>query len=172
MNITVMRKGEAVPVKIDPETLERLQGKSISISSNGYCQIYMDGRVQSLHRWLLGLGLGDRRIADHINRDKLDNRLSNLRVVTPTGSNMNRVVEVSQFGRGVHPRPSGRYGAKVQRNRVMLQLGTYDTPEAAREAVKKFEAGPMTPLRAWEFRQAAPHAHSDAGRLKCRRCNP
>lgn len=35
-----------------------------------------------LHRVLMGIGRGDRREVDHINRDRLDNRRSNLRVVS------------------------------------------------------------------------------------------
>lgn len=172
MDITVMRKGEPVTVKIDPETLERLNGRKITFSGNGYCQVTINGRTQSLHRWLVGLEVGDPRIADHINRDRLDNRLSNLRVVTPTGSNMNRVVEHSRFGRGVYPRRSGRYGAKLQRNGITYNLGTYDAPERARQAVETFEAGPLTQRRADGIRLAAPHEHSAKGRLKCRVCTP
>lgn len=43
-----------------------------------------------LHRLLLGLDFGDKRQADHINRDRLDNRRSNLRVVTHAENSQNR----------------------------------------------------------------------------------
>lgn len=42
-----------------------------------------------LHRVLMGLERGDRREVDHINRDKLDNRRSNLRVVTRAQNRQN-----------------------------------------------------------------------------------
>lgn len=43
-------------------------------------------RVIRLHRELLGLKPGDRRITDHIDRDKLNNRRANLRAI-PKGMN-------------------------------------------------------------------------------------
>ena len=43
-----------------------------------------------LHRYLLECINGDTKTIDHINNNKLDNRLSNLRVATMTEQNMNR----------------------------------------------------------------------------------
>lgn len=57
---------------------------SWSFGASGYatCTIYPAHRDLRLHRLLLGLDFGDPRQGDHINRDKLDNRRSNLRIVT------------------------------------------------------------------------------------------
>lgn len=43
-----------------------------------------------LHRLILGLRKGDARQVDHIDRNPLNNRRSNLRVVTPAENNQNR----------------------------------------------------------------------------------
>lgn len=40
------------------------------------------GRVVLMHRHLLGLEFGDPLFADHVSRDRLDNRRANLRIVT------------------------------------------------------------------------------------------
>ena len=43
-----------------------------------------------LHRYLLGCNNGDNKTIDHINNNKLDNRLCNLRIATMSEQNMNR----------------------------------------------------------------------------------
>lgn len=53
---------------------------------------WVDGKkhVVALHRVLLGLKPGDRQIVDHINRNRFDNRRSNLRIVTSAQNAQNR----------------------------------------------------------------------------------
>lgn len=106
----------------------------ISIGSHGYPQIWFDGTVVLLHRWLLGLERGGRLIGDHINRNVLDNRRSNLRAVTPAESNLNREVARRDLPVGVHRTGSGRFEARLKRNRKQQHLGTFDTVEAAEQA--------------------------------------
>ncbi|MGW6257635.1 HNH endonuclease [Streptomyces sp. NPDC055085] len=77
-------------------------------------------------------------LIDHINRDRLDNRRSNLRFLTFSESNMNRTLnKCSKYGVGVR-KYRGRYNARVKRNRVEIHLGTFDTPEEAHEARRLF----------------------------------
>lgn len=47
-------------------------------------------RQMMLHRELLALPIGDPRQGDHINRDRLDNRRSNLRICTHAQNHQNR----------------------------------------------------------------------------------
>ena len=53
-------------------------------SLDGYTTIYIDGRVYFIHRlaWLYVYGYFPEHQIDHINRDKKDNRLCNLREVS------------------------------------------------------------------------------------------
>jgi hypothetical protein len=120
-------------VLMDREDWERLGGKKISVAGPGYAQIYMGGQVLLLHRWILGLTTGDGRIADHINRDKLDNRRQNLRVVTPAQSNLNRVTKPGKYGVGIKI-CRGKYQARVKRNGQVAHLGTWETLQEAQEA--------------------------------------
>ena len=159
-----------VPVEMDPSDIIRLGGRKLSIGSHGYAQIW-DGRVKLLHRWILRLEVGNPLVGDHINRNILDNRRSNLRAVTPTESNANRDPSVkSAWGTGVRPQKSGRMAAQVKRSRVTYHLGTYDSVEEAQEAREEFLSGPLTRERAADLRARAPHSHSDPS--KCRVCTP
>lgn len=51
---------------------------------DGYIYIRLDGRLWSAHRlaWLHHYGEHPRNTIDHINRDKTDNRIANLRDVS------------------------------------------------------------------------------------------
>lgn len=105
----------------------------MSIGSHGYAQVWDGTTVVLLHRWLLGLGAGDRYVADHINGDLLDNRRANLRAVDGSESNLNRDVK----GDCVYPM-RGKWQAKVRHRGQRHHLGTYDSWEAAASAVAAF----------------------------------
>lgn len=70
---------------------------------------------------------------DHINQDKLDNRLSNLRVVTPAENSRNRpslagTRGVSYIGR------LRKWRARIKRNKVEYNLGFFATEQEASSA--------------------------------------
>lgn len=71
-------------------------------------------------------------IVDHINRDPLDNRKCNLRIVNSQTNSTNN------GGTGVIQVPSGRYQAHVMRHYKAIYIGTYDTYEEALQARKEF----------------------------------
>lgn len=125
-------------VLLDVEDYERLAPRVLSIGSHGYAQMWTGATVALLHRWLMDVpgGTGYQVIVDHINRDPLDCRRANLRLVTPSQSNLNRVVAARDLPRGVYRTRSGRYQAALKRNRKVVHLGTFDTPEQAATAVE------------------------------------
>ncbi|MDX3068818.1 HNH endonuclease, partial [Streptomyces sp. ND04-05B] len=101
-------------------------------------QMWTGVTVALLHRWLMDVpdGTGYRLIVDHINRDRLDCRRGNLRLVTPSQSNLNRAIALRDLPVGVYRTPTGRSQAALKRNRVITHLGTHDTPEEAAAAVE------------------------------------
>jgi len=98
------------------------------------------GRIP-MHREILGLQPGDPGIADHINRDKLDNRRSNLRIVTRAANNQNRDAYAngrSRF-RGVSWDSSrGLWRATAQANGEWKQIGRFPTEEEAARAAAEW----------------------------------
>lgn len=132
---------EVATVLLDVDDFLRLEGRKLSIGSHGYAQMWDSPHVMLLHRWIMQVphGTGFRLLVDHINRTPLDCRKTNLRLVTPSESNLNRVVRAGKYPRGITHRPSGRYGAYLKRGGVMRCLGTFDTVEeamAARECAR------------------------------------
>lgn len=88
-----------------PETgaiVSKKTGASLgSINGSGYLTAYIDGKQQYIHRVVFFMTHGTLPpLIDHINRDKLDNRISNLRAATAQQNQLNR----TRQGRGVYRR--------------------------------------------------------------------
>lgn len=125
-----------VPVLVDLDDFERLGGRSLSIGSHGYAQMF-DGTVQLLHRWIFGIsGRGYSQIVDHVNRDRLDNRRTNLRVIDGSLSNANR--PQAETAKNVYRTRYGRWETKVKWRGQRISLGTYATYDEGRAAVAAF----------------------------------
>lgn len=100
-------------------------------------------RTVSLARVLLGLKRGDSRKADHINRDKLDNRRGNLRVATDAESAQNKgsYRGSSSAYRGVYwHADSQKWKAAVRLNGRKHYLGAFDDEAEAAEVARAFRA--------------------------------
>lgn len=84
-------------ILVDCDIYEEVKkGKGLRVADkNGY--VYMDTKVNGkrktvlLHRYILGLETGDKRVVDHINRNTLDNRRNNLRIGTNTLNRGNQI---------------------------------------------------------------------------------
>ncbi|WP_035865912.1 HNH endonuclease [Kitasatospora cheerisanensis] len=128
--------GATATVLVDQADAVRLAGRRISIGSHGYAQIYAGGTRTLLHRWVMGIAVGDRPdvLVDHINRKRLDCRRANLRLVSPAESSLNRELPQRDLPLGVYRTRSKRFAAKLKRGYRNQHLGTYDTPEQAADA--------------------------------------
>lgn len=121
-------------------------GRPGSLDRDGYLRIGIDGTYYGAHRlaWLIHYGEWPKGIVDHINRDKLDNRIANLRDTNCSVNGMNtmRASGKSKSGlRGVAYRAeTGRWSAKIKVEGKCIWLGTYATPEEAHEVYMKAKA--------------------------------
>jgi hypothetical protein len=108
------------------------------ITSFGYRRIEISGASYAAHRlaWLYVHGAWPRHQIDHINSDRADNRIANLRDVTPAVNCQNQ--KRSHAGSkvpflGVYQRGKS-YRAHISYNGKRRWVGTYATPELAHAA--------------------------------------
>lgn len=77
-------------VKIDIADIEMLSEYKWTKAKVGYAVAQTkDGNIY-MHRYLLSLNKGDKRLVDHVNGDGLDNRRRNLRICTKTQNQQNQ----------------------------------------------------------------------------------
>lgn len=114
------------------------QAGSIS-SAVGYCYIAIDGRRYLSHRlaWLYTFGQFPAREIDHINCDRADNRLYNLREATPRQNrgNIKRSSHNSSGFKGVSfNKFAKKYSASIHVDDKKVHIGYFDNPETAHSA--------------------------------------
>lgn len=103
-----------------------------SIEPNGYRRIKIDGTRHYAHRlaWLWKTGEWPRGQIDHINRQKDDNRICNLREATPSQNRMNSKSSGVRFRPGLK-KP---YRAVIKVSGKSMHLGYFPTHKLARQA--------------------------------------
>jgi hypothetical protein len=105
---------------------ERLVGTP---GSHGYLSISVGGKSYLVHRlaWLYETGEWPEQI-DHIDRDRQNNRFSNLRACTNQENNWNKVGAVGATWNGSRR----KWVSKITHNGKSLTLGYFETMEEAR----------------------------------------
>lgn len=128
---------------VDDEDYEDVMRRKWCLDGNGYvCASFrIDGvkRMDRLHRYLLGLRPGNALEGDHKNRNRLDNRRSNLRIVTRAQQLQNRSGSLSSRSRfrgvGWHLQKK-KWRAYVNVDGRQKHLGYFDLEIDAARAAK------------------------------------
>ena len=117
-------------------------GKISRNHADGYMTTKIFGKSMLAHRviWIMANGeIPDGMFVDHINHDRADNRIQNLRLVSAQENAMNMSARNRDLPQGICKR-HGRFRTLIDKDGERYYLGTFDTIEeavAAREAAKQ-----------------------------------
>ena len=114
-------------------------------NNKGYLNVGIDSRKYPLHQviWAYVYGEWPRVDVDHINCNKSDNRLENLRLATRQENQWNTGVRSSNSSgfKGVSfHKHSGKWQAQICINWKNKHIGKFDSPQLAHEAYCKAAA--------------------------------
>lgn len=111
------------------------------VNTKGYLVVRISGKLYSNHRtiWLMQTGEMPKEHIDHINGDKTDNRLVNLREATNAENLRNRGKQSNNASgfKGVcvdSRRSKSPYRTKIMFNGMTIDIGHFTTPEQAHQA--------------------------------------
>lgn len=115
-----------------------------SLDKTGYWLIRHGRDIYRAHRlaWLFVHGEWPGDLIDHINRDRADNRICNLRAATKSQNNINSVQERPNSSGVVgvsYCSQTGRWKAQIGCGGKMISLGRFDTVEQAYRCRKQSE---------------------------------
>ena len=115
---------------ISIRSLEKIIRHDWYIDSNGYPMTYT-ARSKTLHKNLLGKQEKG-YVIDHINRNKCDNRLENLRVITARENSYNRTKNANSNNKykGVIKR-GNKYVACISKDGIKKEITGFETEEEA-----------------------------------------
>lgn len=122
--------GAGHSAKVDADLYEILSRAHWCMTSNGYVHGYVNGLQVLMHRFVLKAVRG--QLVDHKNRDKLDNRRSNLRFATVSQNGQNSLRGYgASFYTGVWLDRTGGWAVTIAVNGVSMGASGYRTEEEA-----------------------------------------
>ncbi len=122
----------------DPDTgfIHDKNGSVKGTISLGYLVTWFEGKLYRNHRiaWALHHGISNFGVIDHVNMDRADNRISNLRQCTQSGNIANSPARISNTSgiKGVSwCKQTGKWNATITKDRKRMNLGRFDSIEEA-----------------------------------------
>lgn len=125
----------------DIEDWEKYKKYTWSKNSHGYAYARINYKITLFHKICFPDGLSN--MIDHINRNKLDNRKSNLRIVDYSQNNRNVSIKKNNKSgyTGVwFDKRNNKYSARIHsKDGKYLFLGYFDTAEEANKKIEKYK---------------------------------
>ena len=118
-------------VKIDKNDLEKCSKLTWHYAKNKdskYIQTRIKGKMIKLHRYIMNIN-NSNLVVDHINRNPLDNRKSNLRICSYKENSFNKSIRVDNTsgiqGVSFH-KINKKWRAKIKYNNLTIHLGYFE----------------------------------------------
>lgn len=132
-----------------------------SISGQGYVNIKLDGLIFRAHRlaWLWVYGVFPSGPLDHINGNRSDNRISNLRVATLSENQHNQGMRSDNKSgiKGVSWDDKSKFWrAQIKKNGHLIRIGSFRDLNEARIAMEKARIELHGDFASHGFRTAVP----------------
>ena len=129
--IIITSKGEEIMV--DDDSYFDLKKYTWLINPNGYAQSTIIGHATLMHRYLLNAS--SEVMVDHINHNKLDNRIENLRLVSDVinSHNVSKRTGTTSKYIGVY-KVKDKFKTEIKKDDIRYYLGTFATEEEAARA--------------------------------------
>ena len=136
------RTGEIISYSlVDKEDYEKIKNTKWHLYSwnlnNGYAQGHMNNKLILMHKYLMN---DNEDLIDHINNNRLDNRLSNLRKSCDFLNNYNRTKTKNSSSKyfGVHyDKSRKKYMAQIIKDGKHYSIGRFENEEEAAKARDK-----------------------------------
>lgn len=123
--------------KVSKSGVKRIGSLSGSLKKDGYSTIVINRKEYKAHRltWLWVYGEFPKGQIDHINGVRNDNRIENLRDVTPRENLQNKICHREGHLIGTtYSKQYKKWRSQIQINSKRISLGYYETKEQAHEA--------------------------------------
>ena len=120
-----------IRVKIDNDDLEKCSKLTWHYAKNKdskYIQTRIKGKMIKLHRYIMNMN-NSNLVVDHINRNPLDNRKSNLRICSYKENSFNKSIRVDNTsgipGVSFH-KTNKKWRTKIKYNNLTIHLGYFE----------------------------------------------
>lgn len=136
--IAIIKTFLGAEILVDDDKYHELIKYSWNNNKSGYPVGYIDGKCYSMHRYIINAH--EDEIIDHINNNKSDNRLINLRKCNESSNNHNRTKKegcLSKYIGVSYDKNRKKFRAYISKDKKNFNLGRYNTEEEAARAYDK-----------------------------------